>query len=621
MSKPPFAKINFGRAAVDVSSFEDGSMVLRAAQRLEPYPRSVGAMLEHWARETPEQTFLAERAGDGWRRISYADTLSAVRSIAQAFLNRRLSAERPVAILSDNSIDHALVALGAMHAGIPVAPISASYSLLSTDYGKLKHTLGLVAPGLIFVANGAPFTAALNAVDLGGAELVVGANPPEGVPATLLAELMQTTATAEVDDALNRIGPDTTAKILFTSGSTGMPKGVINTHGMLCSNQQSLTQLWPFLSEKPPVIVDWLPWNHVFGGNFCFNMMLRHGGSIYIDDGKATPQLIKKTVANLREISPTIYFNVPRGYDMLLPYLEQDEELRNSFFKNLDLIFYAAAALPPHLWTRLEDVAVTALGKRVPMVSGWGSTETSPLITVVNYPIDRSGVIGLPIPGCQIKMVPNFGKMEMRIRGPNITPGYYKRDDLTRKEFDEEGWYCIGDAGKLADPDHPELGIEFDGRVSEDFKLLSGTWVSVGSVRLKAISTGTPVIQDAVVTGHDREEIGLLVFPSEEGCRSLCPDAPADATLAELIRDSRVRNHVAITLKKLVAESTGSSTRPTRMLLMEELPSIDANEITDKGYINQRGVLARRVALVERLYADAAAGDVIVCERGKKTSA
>lgn len=615
MSKPPFAKISFAPAAVDATPLADGGMLLRSAQKLEPYPRSLGEMLQHWAKETPDQVFLAERAGDSWRRASYAEVLDAVRSIAQAILDRGLSPERPVAILSDNSIDHALVALGAMHVGVPVAPISPSYSLLSTDYGKLRHTLGLVEPGLVFVANGAPFAAALHKIGLGEAELVVSTNPPEGMPATPLAELLKTPPTPAVDEALHRVGPDTTAKILFTSGSTGMPKGVINTHGMLCSNQQALSQIWPFLSEKPPVIVDWLPWNHVFGGNCCFNMMLRHGGTIYIDDGKATPQLIKKTVANLREISPTIYFNVPRGYDMLLPYLEQDEVLRNHFFKRLDLIFYAAAALPPHLWGRLEDVAVAALGKRVPMVSGWGSTETSPFVTAVNYPIDHAGVIGLPIPGCQIKMVPNFGKLELRVRGPNITPGYYKRDDLTQKEFDDEGWYCIGDAGRLADPENPSLGIEFDGRVSEDFKLLTGTWVSVGNVRVKAITVGAPVFQDAVVTGHDREELGLLVFPSEEGCRSLCPDAPADATLAELIRDSRVRAHVAATLETLVAESTGSSNRPTRALLMDELPSIDANEITDKGYINQRGVLARRAALVERLYADEPDENVIVYQR------
>jgi feruloyl-CoA synthase len=613
MSKPPFARINFAPPAVEVTPLHDGGMILRSPQKLAPYPRSVGEMLEHWARETPDQVFLAERAGEGgWRRVTFAETLSAVRRVSQALLDRKLSRDRPVAILSDNSIDHALLALGAMHIGVPVAPVSSAYSLLSKDYEKLRYALELLNPGVVFVANGAPFTAALNKVKLGAAELVVGSNAPEGIRATAFAELLATQPTFAVDEAFMKVGPDTIAKILFSSGSTDLPKGVINTQRMLCSNQQAIAQLWPFLSEKPPVIVDWLPWNHTFGGNFCFNAMLRHGGTLYIDEGKPTPQLIAKSVVNLREISPTVYFNVPRGFDMLLPHLEQDEALRSNFFQRLDLVFYAAAALPPSLWSRLEDVAIAATGKRVPMVSGWGSTETAPDVTLVHFEIEGAGVIGLPIPGCEVKMIPNAGKLELRIRGPNITPGYWKRDDLSKKAFDEEGYYCIGDAGKLADPENPARGIEFDGRVAEDFKLATGTWVSVGALRVKAISAGAPVIQDAVVTGHDREEVGLLIFPNEAGCRSLCPDVPANATLATLIADARVRARMSEALKAMASEATGSSNRPTRALLMEEPPSIDANEITDKGYINQRAVLARRSALVEQLYAPAPDTTVIL---------
>ena len=554
---------------------------------------------------------IAERAGAGWRRLRYGEALAAVRRIGQALLDRGLSAQRPVAILSDNSVDHALLALGAMHVGVPVAPVSPAYSLVSRDHAKLRHILAQLQPGLVFAADGARFAPALHAVGLGGAELVVGGARPDGMPATPFAELLGTPAGPAVDAAFERVGPDTVAKILYTSGSTDLPKGVINTQRMLCSNQQAIAQVWPFLAEKPPVIVDWLPWNHTFGGNHNFNMVLRHGGTLYIDEGKPMPGLVDKTAANLREVSPTIYFNVPRGFDVLLPHLERDEALRDSFFRRLDLIFYAAAALPQNLWERLEDVAIAARGQRVPMVSSWGATETAPAVTGVHFAIERAGVIGVPLPGCELKMVPNAGKLELRVRGPNVMPGYFKREDLTRAAFDEDGFYCIGDAGRFADPADPARGIEFDGRIAEDFKLMSGTWVHVGALRVGCIAAGAPLIQDAVITGHGREEIGLLVFPSEAGCRGLCADLPGDAPLSALIGHARVRAHLASTLESLAAQATGSSTRPTRALLMSAPPSIDANEITDKGYINQRAVLARRAALVERLHAAKPDAEVI----------
>jgi feruloyl-CoA synthase len=615
MTKPPFADIRFAAPRVDVTTLADGGMILRSPQRLEPYCRNLGDMLEHWGVETPEAIFLAERASGGWRRITYAEMLRGVRAIAQALLDRKLSVERPVVILSDNSIDHAFVAFAAMHVGIPVAPISPAYSLMSKDFGKLKYALELIGPGLIFVADAAPFATALRAVDLNGAELVTSLPAPDGISATALHDLPTTRATSAVDTAREKVGPDTIAKILLSSGSTDMPKGVITTQRMLCSNQQAIYQLWPFLSEKPPVLVDWLPWNHTFGGSFCLNLVLRHGGTMYIDDGKPAPQLIAKTVANLREVSPTVYFNVPRGYDMLLPHLEKDEALRATFFRHLDMLFYAAAALPPALWGRLEDVAIKARGVRVPMIAAWGSTETAPGATIVHFPIERAGYIGLPIPGCEIKLVPNFGRLEIRARGTNITPGYWKRPDLTEKAFDEDGFFKTGDAGRFAEPDKPEMGLEFDGRLSEDFKLTSGTWVNVGSVRVRAISAGTPVIQDAVVTGHNQDEIGLLVFPNADGCRSLCADIAADAPLASLIGDPRVRARIEDALRTLAEESSGGSTRPKRVLILEEPPSIDANEITDKGYINQRAVLMRRAALVERLHAPVPDPEVVVAPR------
>ena len=613
MSKPPFNSLNFAPPLLDIQPLSGGGMILRSPQKLGPYSRCVGEYLLHWGTTTPDSLFLAERdAGGGWRRLTYGAALDSVRNVAQALLDRKLSVERPLVILSDNSIAHALMSLGAMHAGIPVAPISSAYSLVSKDFVKLKHILALLQPGAIFVQDGTKFAPALKAAGVAGVELIAASNQPGDLPMTDFAIVLATRAGTDVDRAFAAVTPDTIAKILFTSGSTDLPKGVINTQRMMCSNQQTIAQVWPFVSEKPPVIVDWLPWNHTFGGNHNFNMMLRHGGSIYIDEGKPAPGLIEKTVANLREISPTLYFNVPRGYDMLLPYLERDDEMSANFFHKLDLIFYAAAALPQNLWERLEELAIRVRGNRVRMVSSWGSTETAPMVTAVHFDIERAGVIGLPTPGVELKMVPNAGKMELRIRGPNVTPGYFKRDDLTKAAFDEEGFYCIGDAGRFADRNDPTRGIEFDGRIAEDFKLTSGTWVHVGGLRIQAIAAGAPVIQDCVVTGHDREEIGLLVFPNPVGCRSLCPDLPADLPLSGLIAQPQVRQRLAEALTKLADSGSGSSTYPTRALLMEDLPAIDDNEITDKGYINQRAVLMRRAALVDRLYASEPDPDVVV---------
>jgi feruloyl-CoA synthase len=565
------SSLQFAPAAAQLERRADGSMLLRSPQKLAPFARALSEWLVQWAAKAPERVFLAERATDGWRKVSYREALDAARRIGQALIERGLGPERPLAILSDNSVDHALLALGAMHVGVPVAPVSPAYSLMSKDHAKLRYIFDLVRPGLVYAAEPAKFAAALAAV---------------GATATPIDALLQAAPGARVDEAFSRVGPDTVAKILFTSGSTGQPKGVINTQRMLCASQQMLAQGWPWLEKTPPVLCEWLPWNHTFGGNHDFNLVLRNGGTFYVDGGKPMPGLIDTTARNLREVAPTIYFNVPRGFDLLLPFLESDAALRRNFFSRLQAVFYAGAALPQNLWERLEKLALAEKRTDLAMLSAWGSTETSPLATQVHFHIERAGVVGLPVAGCELKLVPSGSKLEVRVRGPNVTPGYWKRDDLTRAAFDEEGFYRIGDAMKLADPADPAKGLVFDGRVAEDFKLTSGTWVSTGTVRVKLIAAANPLVQDAVITGHDRDEIGALVFLS-----------PA----AKDIAPELLRARLAGALRALAAEG-GSSTHPARLLVMAEPPSIDANEITDKGYINQRAVLERRATLVEKLY-------------------
>jgi feruloyl-CoA synthase len=554
----------------------DDATVLRCADPLREYEPAVGHWLVRWAAEAPERRFIAERAGDGWRAVTYGEALGLVRRIGESLLARGLTPSSPVVVLSDNSVNHALLALGAMHAGIPVAPVSPSYSLVSKDFEKLRAIFALLEPGLVFAEDSAHFGPALDAV---------------GATATPFDALLDAPTTARVDSAFAAVGPETIAKILFTSGSTGAPKGVINTHRMLCSNQQAWAQLWPFLERTPPVLCDWLPWNHTFGGNATFNMVLRNGGTLYVDGGKPVAGLIETTARNLRDVAPTVYFNVPRGFDLLLPLLEADADLRRAFFSRLEILFYAGAALPESLWKRLAALAANESALDLLMLSGWGSTETAPLATLVHYPIDRPGVVGNPAPGIEIKLVPSGDKQEVRVRGANVTPGYYRAPELTRAAFDDEGYYRIGDAMKLADPEDPSRGLVFDGRVAEDFKLQSGTWVHVGAVRLAVITACGPMVQDAVITGHDRQEIGALLFINPGVVRSLG------------LSSDGVRGHLQAALGRMQAASTGRSTTPARLLMLDEAPSIDQGEITDKGYINQRAVLTRRAAHVEALYA------------------
>ncbi|MDA0169250.1 feruloyl-CoA synthase [Solirubrobacter taibaiensis] len=586
----------------------DGSLILQSEMELEPYEASLGRLLRHWAREVPDRVFLAERGPEGdWVELTWGEAGRKANSVAQSLIDRGLGPQRPVLLLSGNSIDHALLTLGALTAGVPVVPVSPAYSLMSQDYGKVKHIAALVKPGLVYASDAGPFGGVLAAIDFGGAELVL----TQGNGATGFSELVATKPTMAVEDALEAVGPDSVAKILFTSGSTAMPKGVINTHGMLCANQQSLAQIWPFTSGTPPVLVDWLPWNHTFGGNHNFNLILKRGGTLYIDAGRPAPPLIPITVKNLTEIAPTIYFNVPAGYGALLPFLERDEVLRAKFFERLDLIFYAAAALPQDLWTRLEAVSQMARGEPVMMTSSWGLTETSPLATAAHFPIDRAGVIGVPVPGVQLKLAPVEGKLEMRVKGPNVTPGYLGQPDLTAKAFDEDGWYRTGDAAKLEDPDAPNRGVVFDGRVVEDFKLLTGTFVSVGNLRVRALAAASPLLMDAVVCGHDRDYVGLLAWLNLGAARDIAgaPDGEPDT----LVQSPKVHAFVRERLQAYNAEHPASSTRVERVVLLAEPPSLDANEITDKGYVNQRAALERRSAFVEGLFADRPSAEVIIC--------
>ena len=577
---------------------------MRSPATLEPYAINICSHLIDWAGKAPERAFLAQRISKrAWRSISYGDALLSVRALSQSFLDRGVTEDRPVMILSDNSIENGLLQLAGMFVGLPVSPISPAYSLLSRDFGKLKFVFDLLRPKLVFAADGEMFRDALSALDLDGVLVVVERGAVTGIDALPIDQLLATTPTSAVDSAFSKVTARTVAKILFTSGSTGMPKGVINTHEMLSSNQQAIAQIWPFVTRRPPLLVDWLPWNHTFGGNHNFNMILRNGGTLYIDAGKPAPGKFETTIDNLREIAPTAYFNVPRGFQMLAPFLEQDPEFRDHFFSNLDTIFYAAAALPQDLWERFEELSMAALGRKVPMTSAWGLTESAPLATSVHFPITGAGVIGLPVPGTELKMVPSAGKLELRLRGPNITPGYFRREDLTLEAFDEDGFYRTGDAGKFADPEDPSRGLLFDGRVAEDFKLLTGSWVSTGMVRVAAISACTAVIQDAVVAGHDRDEIGLLIVPNVAGMAKLSGLSPGDS-VADLAGHEKVRQTLRDELAAYNADHPASSTRIARVLILTEPLDIDAGEITDKGYVNQRAVLERRHALIEQLYSD-----------------
>ena len=596
-----YREVSIGHAPVQVTE-ERGVLHMRSLEPLAELPARLLDRLVHWARVRPEQTFIAARQGGGdWRRVSYREMLDSVRSIAQGLLSYGLSADKPLALLSGNDIEHLQVALGAMYAGIPYCPVSPAYSLLSQDFAKLRHVCGLLQPGLVFVSDAAAYQRAIEAVLPAETPLISVRGEVPGRTRVSFDSLRKTPSGAEAEAAFDATGPDSIAKFLFTSGSTKLPKAVITTQRMLCANQQMLLQTFPVFGEEPPVLVDWLPWNHTFGGSHNVGIVLYNGGTFYLDDGKPTVQGFAETLRNLKEISPTAYLTVPKGWEELVSALEQDAELRERFFARMTLFFFAAAGLSQSIWDRLDRVAELHCGERIRMMAGLGMTEAAPSCTFTTGPLSMAGYIGLPAPGCEVRLVPVDGKFEGRFRGPHIMPGYWRAPEQTAQVFDDQGFYCSGDAIKLADPHQPQLGLMFDGRIAEDFKLSSGVFVSVGPLRNRAVLEGSPYVQDLVIAAPDRECLGALVFPRAYECRRLA-GLGADASDAQVLASEPVRQWFGDWLQRLNRDATGNASRLEWIAVLDEPASIDRGEITDKGSINQRAVLQWRAAKVEALY-------------------
>ena len=577
--------VRLGRLDCTFEDRPDGSILIRHRDSLPPYPARFTAWLEHWAAAAPDRLYLARRApgGGDWVRVTYAEAHRKVRALGAALLARGLGPDRPLAILSGNGLEHALLALAAMHVGVPYAPVSVAYSLVATDFAKLRGILDLIAPGLVFVDDAAAFAPALAAAVAAGTEIVAVDN----ATGTGFADLLATDPEG-ADAAASRVTAETVAKLLFTSGSTGTPKGVVNTNRMLCANQAQIAVSLAFLADHPPVLVDWTPWNHTFGGNHDFGLVLANGGTLYIDDGKPVPGLVEESIRNLREISPTFYLNVPKGWEELVRYLKREPDLRRTFFSRVDCFFYAGAAIAQHVWDDLDALAVETTGTKIQMLAGFGSTETAPFALVCRPDCATAGVVGLPSPGIELKLAPVEGKLEARIRGPNVTPGYWRNPEKTAEAFDAEGFYRFGDAMRWVDPARRDLGLMFDGRLTEDFKLATGTWVSVGPLRARLMHRLGPYLRDAVIAGLNRDFVALLIVPDPAAC----------AAHPDVAGEFRER------LAALAREATGSASRILRAAILHEPPSIDAGEVTDKGSINQRAVLVRRAALVADLYAD-----------------
>ena len=611
----PFRAGNNLPPRVDIERRADGSMILRNPYPLIEPPRNLIAPFRRWAVEAPDRVWLAERTGpgSGWREVTYAQGSDLIGRIAESLLARGLGfagdVTRPLMILSGNSIDHALMTYGAIQAGCPVAPVSRAYSTMSSDFAKLKYVFDLVEPAAIFADDMAVFEQGLAALNLSGVQLFHSKQAHSSLPSTPLSDLVATAPGEAAEAAYQRLTHDDICKYLFTSGSTGMPKAAINTHRMLCANAAMIRSMLSDPANEPPAVtMSWLPWNHTFGANSILNGTTTWGGTLYIDFGSPTAAGFAETLRNLREISPTAYSNVPAAWAMLVPELERDEALGHTFFKRLKQLAYGGAALSQDLGDRIQACASRYGGARLPFSSGYGATETAPTIMNVHWATERMGLIGLPLPGVEIKLAPVGGKMEVRARGACVTPGYHKRPDLTAKAFDEEGFYCLGDAAKFVDPADPVQGMVFDGRVVEDFKLDTGTFVNAGRLRIQAIEAGGGLIQDALVAGLDKSYVAVLVWPNMAGVSALTGE---ELTPEDAVTHPKVLERIAVGLKAHNATNPGSSTQIRRALLMAEPPSLDAGEITDKGYVNQSLSLDRRKALVERLYAEPRADGVV----------
>ena len=607
MTAPRFRPLKFGVTRVAVTDGASGTRYLKAEQDLRDFPDRLTDRLARWARERPEQTFMArrEKTADGqlgqWQHLSYAQAWQRARGIAQGLINLNLSVDRPVAILSENSLEHALMALGCLIAGVPYTPVSPPYSLISVDYDKLKHVLRTVTPALVF-AQDARYAKAIKAAVDPSITLVMPEGTVDGRPTTDFAELCATPVTDAVDQAMAATGPDTIAKFLFTSGSTKLPKAVINTNRVWCANQQQMAQSMPVLAERELVLVDWLPWNHTFGGNHNFGMVVFHGGTLYIDDGKPTPALMHETLRNLREVAPTVYFNVPTGFEAIAHAMKTDDALRQTLLSRVQMFFYAGAALAQPVWDSLYESQEREIGERIVMGTGLGMTESGPFGIFVTSPFVQAGDLGVPTPGLELKLVDIDGKTEVRYRGPNITPGYWRAPQETAEAFDEEGFFKTGDAVRWIDASNVHLGLKFDGRIAEDFKLATGTFVSVGPLRSKIIAAGAPYIQDVVITGLNLKEVGAMVFPTP-AVRALSGLA-ADAAWVDVLSSAPVRERFQAIVNDLALGATGSANRIARLCLLSEPPTIDKGEITDKGSINQRSVLHHRADTVAALHGD-----------------
>jgi feruloyl-CoA synthase len=609
-SAVPFLPVPMAEPKATLERRDNGELVVHCDYPIGDFGPSIVAFLHRWAAETPNNMWLAERGHDGdWIKMNYGDALTRVNAISQYLLDRDFTADTPVMVLSGNSIEHALLSFGAMQIGVPYSAIAQPYSTMGGGFKKLHHVVNLIKPRLIMVQEWAPYAEALSQLDLDGIEVVCVEDIPAGADATSFAYLLDTSPTAAVMAAYDTTNLETVGKYLFTSGSTGMPKAVPQTQRMMCANMKGNEILFPPDPENKPIYLDWLPWNHCYGGNSNFNAVLRDGGEFWIDDGRPLPGQFDATLRNLREVRPTRYLGVATSHGMMVTALEKDPELRKIFFSRLTHLGYGGASLPQEVWERYQTLAAQETGHRIMFYTGYGSTETGPVAATLYWPYEGTGNIGLPMPGTTMKLVPNGSKMEVRMKGDSIFPGYFQMSEKTAESFDEEGFYKIGDALTVIDDTDITQGMMFNGRVVEDFKLLSGTFVNVGNLRNTVNNACDPAIFDCVITGHDKDHIGLLVWPNVEGCQKL---AGANLPVEELVQNDAVISHITACLRQHNAETGGSSMRISRIHLMTEAPSVEGGEITEKGYVNQRATLERRDVLVKKLYEEVPGDDVII---------